>query len=82
MIRTQILLTEEQAIALRELAAEEGRSMAELIRQSVDVMLQSRATIGREERMCRALSVIGQFEGGALDLAREHDRYLEEAYGA
>ena len=82
MIRTQILLTEEQAIALRELAAEEGQSMAELIRQSVDAMLHSRAIIGREERMRRALNVVGQFESGVPDLAREHDRYLEEAYGA
>ena len=32
MVRTQILLTEEQAARLRELAISEGKSMAELVR--------------------------------------------------
>ena len=82
MVRTQILLTEKQSLALRELAAEEGKSMAELIRISVDTMLNSRATIDGEERKRRALSVVGQFRSGVSDLALEHDRYLEEAYGA
>ena len=36
MIRTQIQLTEEQAQRLKTLAAEQGKSVAELIRQSVD----------------------------------------------
>ncbi|CUS03550.2 CopG domain protein DNA-binding domain protein [Candidatus Promineifilum breve] len=80
MIRTQILLTEEQAFALRELAAEEGKSMAELIRMSVDTMLRSRPFLDTEERKRRALSVIGQYTSGVDDLAREHDRYLEESY--
>lgn len=82
MIRTQILLTDQQARALRELAAEEGKSMAELIRISVDALLQSRVTINPAERKRRALSVIGQFESGVSDLSIEHDRYLDEAYSA
>ena len=32
MVRTQILLTEEQAVWLHELAVSEGKSMAELVR--------------------------------------------------
>ena len=36
MIRTQIQLTNEQARALKQLAAKEGKSVAELIRVSVD----------------------------------------------
>ena len=82
MIRTQISLTEEQALALREMAAEEGKSMAELIRTSVDALLHTRMIMGPDERKQRALSVIGQFESGVPDLALEHDRYLEEAFGA
>lgn len=80
MVRTQILLTEEQALALRELAAEEGKSMAELIRISVDALLRSRPLLDAEERKRRALSVIGRYTSGINDLALEHDRYLEESY--
>lgn len=81
MVRTQILLTEEQAVALRELAAEEGKSMAELIRISVDSLLRSRQLLDAEERKQRALSVIGRYASGLNDLALEHDRYLAESYG-
>ena len=80
MIRTQILLTEEQARALRELAIEEGKSMAELIRLSVDTLLRSRVVLDSEERKQRALRVIGRYTSGLNDLALDHDRYLEESY--
>lgn len=82
MVRTQIMLTEEQARELREVAIEEGKSMAELIRISVDLLLHSRVEPNLEEKRRRATSVIGQFTSGTPDLALEHDRYLEEAYGA
>ena len=41
MIRTQIQITPEQARALKRLAAKEGKSVAELIRISLDSMLQA-----------------------------------------
>lgn len=82
MVRTQILLTEEQAAGLHELAASEGTSMAELVRQGVDYILQSRALMTKAERRHLALSVVGQFHAGTPDLAREHDRYLAEAYAS
>ena len=81
MVRTQIQLTEEQARALKELARAEQRSMADLIRQSVDVLLRSRARRGREERKRRALAAVGRFRSGVSDLAASHDRYLGEAFG-
>ncbi len=40
MIRTQIQLSEEQARTLKKLAAKEGKSVAELIRASVDILLE------------------------------------------
>ncbi len=80
MVRTQILLTEEQAARLHELAVSEGKSMAELVRQGVDYVLQSRLLATREERQQWALSVVGQFSADTPDLAREHDRYLAEGY--
>jgi len=36
MVRTQVQLTEEQAAAVRRMAADEGVSMAEVIRQAVE----------------------------------------------
>lgn len=80
MVRTQIQLGEKQAQALKELAAREGKSVAELIRTSVDILLQSHGTINEEEKRRRALAVVGKFHTGDSDLAREHDRYLAEAF--
>mgnify|MGYP000037534893 FL=1 len=82
MVRTQILLTEEQAARLHELAISEGKSMAELVRQGVDYVLQARPLATREERQQWALSVVGQFSADTPDLARDHDRYLAETYAS
>ncbi|MDR7550829.1 MAG: CopG family transcriptional regulator [Armatimonadota bacterium] len=79
MVRTQVQLTEAQVRALRQLAAERGVSVAELIRQSLELFLQSARTQDREERR-RALAAAGRFRSGLHDLAAEHDRYLEDAY--
>lgn len=80
MVRTQIQLTEYQAKALKELAAATERSMAELIRQSVDAFLRSSAHSSRQERKRRALAAVGRFRSGATDLSVNHDRYLSEAF--
>ena len=81
MIRTQIQLTEPQANALKSLAAAEGRSMAELIRRSVDAFLLSAIGSGRKDGKRRALAAIGRFRSDVSDLSVEHDRYLDEAFG-
>lgn len=81
MIRTQIQLTDQQARAVRELAQKEGRSIAEIVRESLDAHLRSRRTIGRKELERRSLEVIGRFRSGLGDLAEEHDKYLVEDSG-
>ena len=81
MVRTQIQLTEHQAKALKELAAAEERSMAELIRRSVDAFLRSSARRSRQERKRRALAAVGRFRSGVSDLSVNHDRYLGEDFG-
>ena len=81
MIRTQIQLTEEQARRLRELSAQTGRSMADIVRESVDDYLARRAGVHPDERRRRALQVVGRFASGSTDVARDHDRYLGEIYG-
>ena len=81
MIRTQIQLTDEQARKLRELAAAEGRSVADLVRELVDRRLQHGAGPDPDDVRRRALAVVGRFRSGCGDLAEEHDRHLAEGYG-
>jgi 16S rRNA U516 pseudouridylate synthase RsuA-like enzyme len=80
MIRTQIQLTEAQFRTLKRLARERGTSVAELVRQSVDLFVRSAHFVGEEEQRQRALAAAGRFRSGRSDLAAEHDRYLTEAY--
>ena len=80
MIRTQVLLTEAQAAELRKLAAAEHRSMADLVRDGVDALLESRASGGREHAKARALAAVGRFRSGVRDLATRHDDHLADAW--
>ena len=81
MVRTQIQLTEEQARRLRAWAAENGASLAEAIRRSVDRML-SETEADLDARYARAATVIGTIEDpeGATDVSKHHDDYLDKAY--
>ena len=80
MVRTQIQLTESQLEAVKARAAEEGRSMADVIRTLVDESLSGSGRSGREERRRRALAAIGMLGKGPRDLSRRHDDHLAEAY--
>ncbi len=77
MIRTQIQLSEEQAGALKRLAAERGVSMAALIRDAVGAILRGES---RDARWVRAWTVVGKHASAERNLAVEHDRYLAEDY--
>ena len=79
MVRTQIQLTEDQFAALRERAAAEGRSMADLVREGVDSILHVAGRVDRAERRRRALDVIGRYRSAPRDLSRRHDDYLAKA---
>jgi hypothetical protein len=78
MLRTQIQLTEDQARALKALAAQKGVSMPELIRQAVERIIDESDD---RERRRRALELLGKYRDPATDVARNHDRYLDEIYG-
>jgi len=78
--RTQVQLTDHQIRALKNMASAENKSMAELIRQAVDILLRSSGEIDREERKRRAIAAAGRFHSGFEDLSGEHDKYLNEAY--
>jgi hypothetical protein len=81
MYRTQIQLREDQAKTLKEMAAEYNVSVAELIRQSVDMLIQSDPELTQAEKRKRAAAIIGIYESGVTDLSINHDKYLAEIYG-
>lgn len=79
MIRTQVQLTEQQADKLRRLAERSQRSMADLIRESLDRMLNEADGDTRKDRMLRATRVFGKFRSGSGDLSRHHDDHFAAA---
>ncbi len=80
MVRTQIQLTEEQVDKIKKAAIARHQSVAELIRQAVDNILKSNASIDIEERRKRAIAAAGKFSSGRKDISKEHDSYLAEAF--
>ncbi|MDO9087703.1 MAG: ribbon-helix-helix protein, CopG family [Anaerolineaceae bacterium] len=79
MIRTQIQLTEDQARLLKKLALKENKSMAELIRMSIDAMLLRGGYQNHDHLRKRALQAAGKLSG-PIDLAANHDDYLSEDF--
>ena len=81
MVRTQIQLPEEQVAMLRKIAVAEHKSMAEIIRQSVDFFAKAKYGGGEEQLRRRAMAAAGCFRSGVKDLATSHDSYLIEIFG-
>jgi Arc/MetJ-type ribon-helix-helix transcriptional regulator len=80
MNRTQVQLTEKQTEALKQLAHERGVSVAELVREGVDLLLRSTSTtLSYDERTRRMLELSGRFHSDVRDLSIRHDDYFAEA---
>ena len=82
MVHTQVQLTEAQIRWLKRLATERRVSMAELIRQSVDLFVRSAKIVDDGQQRWRALEASGRFHSGCSNIAAAHDEYLEEAFGS
>lgn len=80
MIRTQIQITAEQAKAIKRIALARHVSVAELIRRALDILVKSSPAADPEEKLKRALDVVGKFRSGKSGIARRHDKYLADAY--
>jgi hypothetical protein len=80
VVRTQIQLTDAQARGLKALAAAEGRSMAEVIRDGVDTILRARGTVDRDALKARSIAALGRFESGTRHLGSRHDDHAAEAF--
>jgi predicted transcriptional regulator len=79
MSKTVVELSDEQITRLQEIAAKEGRSVSEVVRESVEAYLGSHVPIDRETLKRRFLEAAGTFHSGVPDLAVEHDKYFVEA---
>jgi len=79
MIRTQIQLTDELAAHIKELAAREHVSMAEMIRRAVARFLESAPGARADDRYERALATAGRFRSGRRHLSVQHDAEFVEA---
>lgn len=81
MRRTQVQLTDAQALALRDLSAAQDKSMAQLIREAVDAFLRSSQRPANTDLRQRAIEAAGKFRSDVPDLATHHNDYLSESYG-
>jgi len=79
--RIQAQLPDDLARRLRALARERDVSIAELLRQGAELVLRQAPHDAPEERRRRALAAVGRFSDDPR-VAAEHDRHLEEAFGA
>lgn len=80
MVRTIVQLTEDQAAALKRLARQRRTSVAAIVREAVDEILEGRKDPERRsERAERARALAGSMDSGLGDLAENHDVYLADA---
>lgn len=67
----QIYLRDDQEKALRRVAERSQSSMAELIRQGVDLLLE-----GLPPEQDPLLEILALYDSGIEDMAQQHDAYL------
>ncbi|MGO9953493.1 MAG: ribbon-helix-helix protein, CopG family [Dissulfurispiraceae bacterium] len=79
MIRTQVQLTEKQVEKIKSIAARKRQSMAEVVRDAIDGMIEGKTRPDLGERRKRALELAGKYKGES-DLSTRHDDYLSEDF--
>lgn len=79
MIRTQVQLTAKQVERIKAIAAIKRQSMAEVVREAIDAMLEGDNVPDPGERRQRALALAGKYQGKE-DLSVRHDDYLSEDF--
>ena len=80
MVRTQIQLTENQARKIRRIAAQQNISVAEVIRRCIDQELNRAPSLADKYEHARNIIGIARDRYGKIDVAKNHDRYLEDAF--
>ena len=82
MVRVQVQLEPKQHRQLKRRARELGISLAEVVRRCIDTVLQSRPEDLRQDRVTRALAVVGKYSDplGPANVGPDHDEVLAEAF--
>jgi predicted DNA-binding protein len=80
MVRTQIQLTDEQAAMLKAMSSRTNLTMAELVRQAIDLMAEISETKNDLTAKQKAIRAAGKYRSGVRDIAKDHDKYLAEAF--
>jgi len=70
----QIYLRTDQVETLRQVAERRGESLAALVRQGVDLLLE-----GLPPQEDPLLDIIALYDSGLGELAEKHDAYLAES---
>ncbi len=71
MVRTQVLLKEDQYQFLKDRSRETGNSISALVRESVDCLRGNAAPLKQ-----RAIELLGAFEADRSDVSIRHDEYF------
>ena len=81
MVRLQVQLTQSQHRQIKRQARDLGVSVSEMIRRSVDILLESPADAA-DQRVARALAAGGRYHDpkGRKDTATKHDVALADAF--
>jgi len=73
MVRTQIQFEKQTYEKLKANSKESGKSISEIVRRSLDRMIESQES---DLKWGRALKSVGKFSSGLNDLAEKHDKHL------
>jgi len=80
MKRTQIQLTDSQYNLVKEISKKKEVSMAEVIRESVEIFGSALLLNSKEDKYEKAITSIGRFKSSNKDLSINHDKYLNKDY--
>jgi len=79
MVRLLVQFPEAQAKALRAEARRLKKPVAALVRESVTAQLEKNSSSPAPDKWERARRAVGFARSGIKDLARNHDKYLNES---
>ena len=77
MIRTQIQIESQTYEKLKAKSRGSGKSISEIVRQSLDQTIESEET---DQKWARALNSMGKFSSGLNNLAEKHDDHLGDRW--
>ena len=77
MIRTQIQLERQTYEKLKAKSKGSGKSISEIVRQSLDQTIESEET---DLKWLRALQSMGKFSSGLNNLAEKHDEHMGDRW--